>query len=253
MRILLLRSGAVGSEDAQPMDVTVLHTHRIDPRPEGVAEALAFEAEGGTLVVSSKETIRFLLPLFRAPFARMLAVGEGTGEFLRRVITGGSGARSTGAASNGGSSPIVVPEIPGAAGVVLFFKGSPSCEGTRILWPHGSDAAPDAFGEIRSLGAELVAPVVYEKHPFAFDELNPSILSDFCAGRFSAVAVGSIAGLDVLLAAVRARGVAIPNVRWGALGAASAAAVTARGLSDPLVPEHARLADLLELLRKEIR
>lgn len=253
-RILLLRSGVVGSEDALPMDVTVLHTHRIVARPEGVADALAFEADGATLVVSSKEAIRFLLLLFRAPFARMLAVGEGTGDFLRRVNAGSSGARSARAASGGENSPpIVVPEVPGAAGVIHFLRKSSPCAGMRILWPHGSDAAPEVFEEIRSLGVELVAPIVYEKHPFASGELNPSILADFCADRFSAVAAASIAGLDVLLAAVREKGTPVPNVRWGVLGPGSAKAVTARGLPNPSVPEHARLADLLELLRKEIR
>ncbi len=93
-RILLLRSGSAGPEDAAPApDVTVLHTHAVEPRPEGVAEALAFDPAGATLVVSSKETVRVLLPLFRLPFASMIAVGEGTADLLRRVNTGEAARR----------------------------------------------------------------------------------------------------------------------------------------------------------------
>ena len=123
----------------------------------------------------------------------------------------------------------------------------------RLLWPHGSDAAPEPLEQIRALGIRLVAPVVYEKRPLTSSELNPSILADFRAGRFAAVAVGSMAGLDVLLAALDVPAASLPPVRWGVLGPETAKAVTARGLPPSLIPAHARLSDLLELLRKEIR
>jgi uroporphyrinogen-III synthase len=254
VRILLLRSSAAGSEDAPKGDVTVLHTHAVAPRPEGIAEALAFDARDATLVVSSKETIRLLLPLFRAPFARMLAVGEGTGDFLRRVNTGVADAgRVAGASTYSGAPepPVVVPEVPGAAGVIDLLRKSSSS--VPVLWPHGSDAAPEAFEQIRALGIRLVAPVVYEKRPLSSSEMNPSILSDFRAGRFSAVAVGSTAGLDALLAALDVPAASLSSLRWGVLGPETAKAVTARGLPPPFVPPHARLSELLDLLRKEIR
>ncbi|MDL2718787.1 MAG: uroporphyrinogen-III synthase [Acidobacteriota bacterium] len=236
-RILLLRSSAAGSEDATPGDVTVLHTHAVAPRPEGIAEALAFDARDATLVVSSKETIRFLLPLFRAPFERIIAVGEGTGELLRRVAAG----------------PPVVPEVPGAAGVLQLLRKSSAAAGMRILWPHGSDASSEPFEEIRKLGISLAAPVVYEKKALSSSELNPSILADFRAGRFAAVAVGSTAGLDALLAALDVPAASLPPLRWGVLGPETAKAVTNRGLPQPLVSAHARLTELFDLLRKEIR
>jgi uroporphyrinogen-III synthase len=257
-RILLLRSGAAGSEDALPGDVTVLYTHTVVPHPEGVAEALAFDARGATLVISSKETINYLLPLFRAPFAEMLVVGEGTGDFLRRVIGGEAGrpvqrAREDGATSERAPAPVRVPELPGAAGVLHHLRKSSTTLPARLLWPHGSDAAPEPLEQIRALGIRLVAPVVYEKRPLTSSELNPSILADFRAGRFAAVAVGSTAGLDVLLAALGPRAAPSPNVRWGVLGPETAKAITARGLPPPSIPAHARLSDLLELLRKETR
>jgi uroporphyrinogen-III synthase len=257
-RILLLRSGAAGSEDAFSGDVTVLYPHTVVPRPEGVAEALAFEARGATLVISSKETINYLLPLFRAPFAEMLAVGEGTGDFLRRVVRGEAGrarqrATEDGATSARAPTPVRVPESPGAAGVLDHLRKSSTALPARLLWPHGSDAAPEPLEQIRALGIRLVAPVVYEKRPLTSSELNPSILADFRAGRFAAVAVGSMAGLDVLLAALDVPAASLPPVRWGVLGPETAKAVTARGLPPSLIPAHARLSDLLELLRKEIR
>jgi uroporphyrinogen-III synthase len=117
----------------------------------------------------------------------------------------------------------------------------------RILWPHGSDTASEPFEEIRSLGFFLEAPVVYVKRVFLPPELDPSVLADFRAGRFAAVAVGSTAGLDALLAAVPSP----PHVRWGVLGPETARAVAARHLPAPVVPARARLSDLLDLLRKE--
>ena len=267
-RILLVRSGGAGSEDAQPSDVTVLYTHSVVPRPEGVAEALAFDARGATLVISSKETVNYLLPLFRAPFAQMVAVGEGTGDLLRKVKAGGSGgfrrrenSKGAGTRQPDGASTrspeaapsIVVPQVPGAAGVIHFLRESSAPSLMRVLWPHGSDAAPEPLEQVRALGIPLVAPVVYEKSPLSPSELNPSILADFRAGRFAAVAVGSTAGLDVLLAALGPAAAPPPKVRWGALGPETAKAVMARGLPPPSIPEHARISELLDLLRKETR
>jgi uroporphyrinogen-III synthase len=267
-RILLLRSGSAGAEDAQPSDVTVLYTYTVIPRPEGIAEALAFDARGATLVVSSKETVNYLLPLFRAPFAQMVAVGEGTADLVRKVKAGGSGGflRKSDSSDAGPSPPgetpksreesapsIVVPDVPGAAGVMHFLSESPTPSLMRVLWPHGSDAAPEPLAKARALGVELLSPVVYEKRPLSPDELNPSILADFRAGRFAAVAVGSTAALDVLLGAMGSPAAMPSNLRWGVLGPETAKAVTARGLPAPSIPPHARLTELLALLRKESR
>jgi uroporphyrinogen-III synthase len=251
MRILLLRSGSAGPEDAAPgPEVTVLHTHAVDARSEGIAEALAFDPVGATLVVSSKETVRVLLPLFTRPFARIVAVGEGTGDLLRKVNTGEGGAGRLGSPStySGVSSPqLVVPEVPGAAGVLHLLRKSPAAFPSRILWPHGSDAAFEPLEEIRSLGFSLSSPVVYVKRALSPAELDASVVADFAAGRFGSVAVGSTAGLDVLLSAVPSP----PPVRWGVLGPETAKALAARKLPAPVVPPRARLSDLLDLLRKE--
>ena len=251
-RILLLRSGSAGPEDlALASDVTVLHTYAVEPRPEGVAEALAFDASSSaTLVVSSRETVRVLLPLVTRPFALMVAVGEGTADLLRRVNTGKRPGGTSGGASTysgAGALQLVVPEVPGAAGVLHLLRRSLAAFPSRILWPHGSDAASEPLEEIRSLGFSLVAPVVYSKRALSPAELDQSVVSDFVAGRFAAVAVGSTAGLDALLAAVPSP----PFVKWGVLGPETAKALGARKLPAPLVPPRARLDDLLDLLRKE--
>ncbi|MBK9064270.1 MAG: uroporphyrinogen-III synthase [Acidobacteria bacterium] len=250
-RILLLRSGSAGPEDSVVApDVTILHTHVVEPRPEGVAEALAFDPAGATLVVSSKETVRVLLPLFPLRFSRVIAVGEGTADLLRKVNTGGRVGGSLGGASTYSGAPetqIVVPEVPGAAGVLHLLRKSSAAFPSRILWPHGSDAASEPFEEIRSLGFSLASPVVYLKRALGASELDASVVADFAAGRFGSVAVGSTAGLDVLLSAVPSP----PPVRWGVLGPETAKAVAARHLPAPVVPPRARLSDLLDLLRKE--
>lgn len=250
-RILLLRSGSAGPEEAPlPSDVTVLHTHAIAPVAGGIAEALAFDPEGAALVVSSKETVRFLLPLFPLRFSMVIAVGEGTGDVLRRVNTeerpGGALAGAS-TYSGAGEAQIVVPGVPGAAGVIDLLRESSASFPLRILWPHGSDAATGPLEEIRSLGFSLVSPIVYSKQPLSPSSLDASVVADFIAGRFGSVAVGSTAGLDVLLAAVPSP----PPARWGVLGPETAKALAARKLPAPVVPPRARLADLLDLLRKE--
>ena len=101
--------------------------------------------------------------------------------------------------------------------------------------------------EIRTLGFSLSSPVVYSKRALSPSELDSSVLADFAAGRFGSVAVGSTAGLDVLLSAVPAP----PHVRWGVLGPETARAAVARNLPAPVVPPRATLPDLLDLLRKE--
>ena len=252
-RILLLRSGSAGPEDSVVApDVTVLRTHTVEARPEGVAEALAFDPAGATLVVSSKETVRVLLPLFPLRFSGVIAVGEGTADLLRKVNTGvrpggTSGVPST--YSGAGETQIVVPAVPGAAGVIHFLRESSSSASSRvrILWPHGSDAASEPFEEIRSLGFPISSPVVYLKRALGASELDSGVIADFAAGRFGSVAVGSTAGLDVLLSVVPSP----PPVRWGVLGPETAKAVSARNLPAPVVPPRARLSDLLDLLRKE--
>ena len=255
-RILLLRSGGPGPEDEAPApDVTVLRTHAVFPRAEGIDEALTFDPVGAALVVSSKETVKVLLPLVPLRFSLVLAVGDGTAEFLRKVNTGERAVGTfAGASAYSGDdeTQVIVPSVPGAAGVIQFlrkssFSSSPSFP-SRILWPHGSDAAEEPFEEVRSLGFSLVSPVVYVKRPRAPVELDAAVVSEFAAGRFGAVAVGSTAGLDVLLAAVPSP----PHVRWGVLGPETARAVAARKLPPPVVPPRARLSDLLDLLRKEI-
>jgi uroporphyrinogen-III synthase len=145
------------------------------------------------------------------------------------------------------SPQIVVPEVPGAAGVLHLLRESPAAFPPRILWPRGSDAASEPLEEIRSLGFSLSSPVVYLKRALSPAELDASVLADFAAGRFGSVAVGSTAGLDVLLAAVPAP----PLVKWGVLGPETAKALAARKLPAPIVATRARLPHLLDLLRKE--
>ena len=57
----------------------------------------------------------------------------------------------------------------------------------------------------------------------------------------------------LMLAALGPPGAPIPIVRWGVLGPETAKAVTARGLPSPSIPAHARIPELLDLLRKETR
>lgn len=229
-RILLLRSSDEAT-DARP-GVDVLVTHAIAPAPEGLAEAAGFPAEGATLVVSSRTTLRVLQEagkgaLFTAPFAAVHAVGGETGRALEKA-----GARG-----------VRVSDVPGARGVLAALPER--LDGARILWPRGSDADAAPFAELARRGAVVAAPVVYEKKP---RKLEPETLQRLRAGEYAGVAVSSLAALDVLLESLAA----LPSVRWGVIGPDSARHFRARGLPVPVVPARPSLDDLIESLKQAI-
>ncbi|HUM00948.1 MAG TPA: uroporphyrinogen-III synthase [Thermoanaerobaculia bacterium] len=241
-RILVLRSG--GSDlppEASGPDVALLTTHEVLPVPAGIAETLAFDARGARLVVSSKVTVEMLDPLFfEREFIEVLAVGEESARELRRA----------------GARDVVVPGSPGAAGVLHLLRESPGgLSGLRILWPRGSDADAGPLEELSSLGALVTAPVVYEKRlrpAWSLSSSERELLSAFRGGGFGAVAVGSVAALEVFLSWLGDPAPeALPPVRWGVLGPETARAVSVRGIGAPAVPGRARFADLIDLLRKE--
>jgi uroporphyrinogen-III synthase len=245
-RILVLRSGGAGlPAEAKGSDVTLLSTHEIVPVPSGIAEALAFDARGARLVVSSKVTVEVLgTGFFEREFKEIIAVGEETARAIRN-------AWGTSAVD------VVVPPIPGASGVLHLLRRSPGgLSDLRIFWPRGSDADTGPLEELSSLGASVVAPVVYDKHVRllqSFSSGEREILSAFSTGGFGAVAVGSIAALDGFLQALGGPApAALPPVRWGVLGPETARAFVARGFPSPAVPQRARFADLIQQLRREM-
>lgn len=236
-RILLLRAVPPEEERALPHDVDLLVTHEVVPIDAGIGEALAFDPARARLVVTSRTTVRVLVEagagsLFEQPFTSVLAAGEATAGALREA-----GARA-----------VVVPDLPGAEGIVEALR--PLGVFLRLLWPRGADADPRPFGELGEGGAVVCAPVVYDKLPAG--SLDEALLSRFSAGGHAAVAVASLAALDVLLSALSSRGLPVPPVRWGALGPATARAFASRGLPEPAVPDRARLDALLDLLRNEV-
>ncbi|HEV8266593.1 MAG TPA: uroporphyrinogen-III synthase [Thermoanaerobaculia bacterium] len=233
-RILVLRSGSEGVPGGEAGDVDVLVTHDIRARDEGIAEARRFEARDAILVVSSGTTLRVLAEVGEAslvgrPFRRVLAAGDETARALRAA-----------------AAEPEVPKTPGAAGI-LELLGEPLTE-ERILWPRAADADEEPLQTLRARGAAVSAPAVYEKKPR--DVTGEPAFESFLRGAHSAVAVGSVAGLDVFLAALAAQGVTLsPWLRWGVLGPESASALRRRGLPPPVVPERPRMAELVERLR----
>lgn len=264
-RILVLRSGGADlpAEAAGP-DVALLTTHEITPVETGIVEALAFDARGARLVVSSKVTVEILLGGKRTLGSGPSASGEEVaaarstgfleGGFREVIAVGEETAREL---QRCGVRRVVVPSTPGAAGVLCLLRESPGVlSGLRILWPRGSDAEIGPLEELSSLGAFVFSPVVYEKRVrpvSSFSSGEREILSMFSSGGFGAVAIGSLAALDGFLQALGSPAPkTLPPVRWGVLGPETARAVVARGLQAPAVPARARFADLIEQLRKEM-
>ncbi|MGE5345002.1 MAG: uroporphyrinogen-III synthase [Acidithiobacillales bacterium] len=280
-RILVLRSGGAElPQGAAGPDVTLLTTHEIVPMDAGIAEALAFDPRGARLIVSSRVTAEILLggtketevtahgrsasgeagaganrtDFFERGFSEVIAAGEETARSVRQAQSPRGDSTHDPTAS---PPAVVVPPLPGASGVLHLLRESPGgLSGLRILWPRGSDADAAPVDELRRLGADVVAPVVYEKRTrrvASLTEAERTALSEFRGGGFAAVVAGSMAALEALLSWLgHPAPAALPRVRWGVLGPETARAVSARGLPSPAVPQRARFEDLIDLLRKEL-
>jgi uroporphyrinogen-III synthase len=170
--------------------------------------------------------------LFSGPFVEVLAAGSETARALRSA----------------GSLNVRVPSAPGARGLLADLPGS--LGGQRVLWPRASDADDEPLAEMRSRGAYVSAPIVYEKR--RLPALDAERVQGFLDGRYRAVAVSSLSALDALLDAVAGRNGKVPeSIDWGALGPETARAFRARGLPLPVVPERPAVTGLIELLRSE--
>lgn len=235
-RVLLLRATA-DDGDSVPPGVDLLVTHEVVASRAGLAEALAFRAEGARLLVTSKTTVRVLHEADGAFFGR---------PFSETLVSGRETAR---AVQDAGARHVVYGETPGAAGILAVLPDP--IAGTRLLWPHGSDADARPFARLAENGAHLAAPVVYEKRVRA--ALDEAPLERLLAGRYDAVGVASLAALDALLAELSARRAAPPDVRWGAIGPETAKGLAARGLPAARFPERASLADLVAALSAPAR
>ena len=95
----------------------------------------------------------------------------------------------------------------------------------------------------------MTAPVVYVKEPLA--ALDAGVLAAFREGEYDALAIGSLAALDVFLDALGADGPAdLPPVRFGVVGPETARLLVERGFPEPVVPERPLLSDLIALLKE---
>ncbi len=230
-RVLLLRpsGGALPGAD-------FLVTHRVAPDPQAVAAFAAEPPEGAILVVSSLNAVEVLRDapegnLLARPFRLVVSAGAGTSRALEAA----------------GAAGVVTPEPPGAVGILaeLARRG----EAGRLLWPRGSDADVAPLSELASRGFEVTAPIVYVKEPLA--ELDAGTLSAFRAGEYDALAIGSLAALDVFLAALDVSAAReLPPVRFGVLGPETARILVARGFPEPSVPAKPLLTDLIALLKE---
>ncbi len=227
-RVLLLRPGG---EPVPGADLLV--THRIVPAPFGIAATRRFDPAGAILVVSSRATVEVLA-----------AAGAASSlPSFRLVVTAGAG---TAAALEGvGVGSCVTPVPPGAVGILaeLSRRG----ESGRLLWPRGSDADDAPVDELLARGFDVTAPVVYLKQPLP--ALDEKLLGAFRAGEYDALAIGSLAALDVFLDALGAEGPAdLPPVRFGVVGPETARLLVERGFPAPVVPKRPLLTDLIALI-----
>ena len=229
-RVLLLRPNG----DPVP-GADLLVTHRIVPVLAAIAATRAVEGSGAILVVSSCVTVDVLRE----------AGATGSLSSYRLVLTAGAGTAK--ALARAGVSAPVTPVPPGAAGILaeLARRG----ETGRLLWPRGSDADEAPLVELAARGFDVSAPVVYLKEPLA--SLDSRALRAFREGEYGALAIGSLAALDVFLESLGASGPAdLPPVRFGVVGPETARFLVARGFPEPVVPAKPLLSELIALLKE---
>lgn len=229
-RVLLLRpsGGAVPGAD-------LLVTHRVVAAPFGIAATRRYDPAGAVLVVSSRVTVDVL----------GAAGAAGTLPAFRLVLTAGAG--TSGALEEAGVRAVVTPTPPGAVGILAELARR--AESGRLLWPRGSDADDAPLAELSARGFDVTAPVVYVKE--ALPALDGDLLRAFRDGAYGALAIGSLAALDVFLEALGASGPDdLPPVRFGVVGPETARLLVARGFPAPLVPNRPLLTDLIALLKE---
>jgi uroporphyrinogen-III synthase len=229
-RVLLLRP----SGDPIP-GADLLVTHRIVPAPFGIAATRTYDAAGAILVISSRVSVEVLrtagAAASLASFRLVLVAGAGTSTALEDVGVEGP----------------VTPLVPGAAGILAELERRG--EGGRLLGPRGSDADEAAVAELAARGFDVTAPVVYVKEPLP--SLDAGLVEAFRSGAYDALAIGSLAALDVFLDALDASGPSdLPPVRFGVVGPETARLLVARGFPEPAVPARPLLTDLIALLKE---
>lgn len=229
-RVLLLRPAG---EPVPGADLLV--THRVVPAPFGIAATRTYAPAGAILVVSSRATVGVLAA----------AGAAGTLASFRLVLTAGAGTSA--ALEEAGVPGVVTPTPPGAVGILAELARR--AESGRLLWPRGSDADDAPVDELSARGFDVTAPVVYVKEPLP--RLDAARLEAFRAGEYEALAIGSLAALDVFLEALGAEGPSdLPPVRFGVVGPETARLLVARGFPAPVVPGRPLLTDLIALLKE---
>lgn len=230
-KVLLLRSGGAGLPG-----VDTIVTHEIEPQPDGIAEAKAFDPAQAWLVFTSRTAVDVL-------------VEGGAGEIFKKkfVLRVGAGNETGRAVKEAGAPGCLVPPVPGLGGIIQAVSTLPVRD-RRILWPRGNDADPTPFNDLLKRGAKVSAPFVYVKKPLVPD---PSLVEAFRRGEYGAVAVSSLAALDPFLAALGVTDPkALPPVSWGVLGPETARRLVEDGYPAPKVPEVPKISALVELLQQ---
>ena len=228
-RVLLLRPGG---EPVPGADLLV--THRIVPAPFGIAAT------------------RTLRPRRRDPRRLLARDGRrpGRGGRVRAapvVPPRPDGRRRDGDGARGGGCrrPASPPSLPGPSASSRSSRAAARAAGSS------GRAAPTPTTP-RSTSSSAAAST--SRHPSSTSRSRSrrstrSVLRAFRAGEYDALAIGSLAALDVFLDALGADGPAdLPPVRFGVVGPETARLLVARGFPAPAVPRRPLLTDLIALL-----
>jgi uroporphyrinogen-III synthase len=114
-----------------------------------------------------------------------------------------------------------------------------------ILHPRAADGRPELADALTAAGKRVEVALAYDSRPDA-GALKAALLRH-AAEPYAAIGFASPQGFAALLSTFGAQRLA--GVRLGAIGATTAAAMTAAGFADVRVPERPSLEALIEVLR----
>lgn len=192
------------------------------------------------LILTSVNGVRFF-------FGRLQELGRGTHD-LKDCKVCAVGPKTAEALDGLGITPALVPEQFTGEGVVAAFQGI-DLQGRRVLFPKANGARDLIPQQLRSMGAEVIAPVVYRnvmpvelpdtaRQALEQHQLDAVVFSSPSTVRNLAALVGGVTQLQTMLA----------DLAVASIGPVTTKACQELGLKITVEPKQATLDDIVSKL-----
>ena len=227
--------------------------HEDPDKPESAIDWDALAAFPGTLVfymgVRNLERIAWSLVEAGRSEGEPAAVIERGTTSRQRTVAGDLGSIAARATEVGIAPPAltVVGAVADLRERLAWFEAARPLLGRSVVVTRARDQGSALAARLAALGAEVVEAPVIRVEPLAGAELAP-------AGDYDLVCITSQSAVEPFFDALRRQGTdarGLAGVRVATIGAATAAALQARGIEPDVVPERQVAEGLVEALAGE--